>query len=52
MAEVTKEQAEDRLKNDAKNVTEGDLKKILEKRDEIEGKFKKDFLKMANTYNN
>lgn len=41
MAEVTKEQAEDRLKNDAKNVTEGDLKKILEKRDEIEGKFKK-----------
>ena len=42
MAEVTKEQAEDRLKNDAKNVTEGDLKKILEKRDEIEGKFKKD----------
>ena len=41
MAEVTKEQAEDRLKNDAKNVTEGDLKKVLEKRDEIEGKFKK-----------
>ena len=41
MAEVTKEQAEDRLKNDAKNVTEGDLKKVLEKRDKIEGKFKK-----------
>ena len=37
---VTKKQAEEELKKGAKNVTEDDLKKVLDKRDEIEGKFK------------
>jgi uncharacterized membrane protein YkvA (DUF1232 family) len=38
-AKVTKKQAEEELKKGAKNVTEDDLKKVLDKRDEIEGKF-------------
>ena len=37
---VTKKQAEEELKKGAKNVTEDDLKKVLDKRDEIEEKFK------------
>lgn len=40
MAKVTKKQAEEELKRGAKNVTEDDLKKVLDKRDEIEEKFK------------
>jgi len=40
MATVTKEQAEVALKEGAKNVTEDDLQKILDKRKEIEDKFK------------
>jgi len=40
MAKVTKKQAEAELKKGAKNVTEDDLKKVLDKRDEIEQKFK------------
>ena len=40
MAKVTKNQAEEELKKGAKNVTEDDLKKVLDKRDEIENKFK------------
>ena len=40
MVKVTKNQAEEELKKGAKNVTEGDLKKVLDKRDEIESKFK------------
>ena len=40
MAKITKKQAEAELKKNAKNVTEDDLKKVLEKRDEIEQKFK------------
>ena len=39
-AKVTKKQAEEELKKGAKNITEDDLKKVLDKRDEIEGKFK------------
>jgi uncharacterized membrane protein YkvA (DUF1232 family) len=35
-----KKQAEEELKRGAKNVTEDDLKKVLNKRDEIEEKFK------------
>ena len=40
MAKVTKKQAEEQLEKGAKNVTEDDLKKVLDKRDEIEEKFK------------
>jgi len=40
MAKVTKKQAEKHLKKGAENVTERDLKKVLDKRDEIEKKFK------------
>ena len=40
MAKVTKKQAEEELKKGAKDVTEDDLKKVLDKRDEIENKFK------------
>jgi uncharacterized membrane protein YkvA (DUF1232 family) len=40
MAEVTKQQAEEQLKKGAKTVTEEDLKKVLNKRDEIKEKFK------------
>lgn len=40
MAKITKKQAEEELKKGAKNVTEDDLKKVLDKRDEIEEKFK------------
>jgi len=40
MAKVNKKQAEEELKKGAKNVTEDDLKKVLDKRDEIEEKFK------------
>ena len=40
MAKVTKKQAEEQLKEGAQNVTEADLKKVLDKRDEIEEKFK------------
>ncbi len=42
MVKVTKakEQAEEELKKGAKNVTEDDIKKVLNKRDEIENKFK------------
>ncbi len=40
MADVTKTQAEEQLKKGAKAVTEDDLKKVLNKRDEIEEKFK------------
>ena len=37
---MTKKQAEEQLKKGAKNVTEDDLKKVLDRRDEIEEKFK------------
>lgn len=40
MAKVTKKQAEEELKKGAKNVTEEDLKKVINKRDEIEEKFR------------
>jgi len=40
MPKVTKKQAEEELKKSARNVTEDDLKKVLERRDEIEEKFK------------
>jgi uncharacterized membrane protein YkvA (DUF1232 family) len=40
MAKVTKKQAEEELERRAKNVTEDDLKKVLDKRDEIEEKLK------------
>lgn len=40
MAKMTKEQAEAELKKGSKNVTEDDLKKVLDRRDEIEQKFK------------
>ncbi|MBC8460274.1 MAG: DUF1232 domain-containing protein [Deltaproteobacteria bacterium] len=40
MAKVTKKQAEEELKKRAKNVAEEDLKKVINKRDEIEEKFK------------
>jgi len=40
MAKVTKKQAEEELKKGAKNVTEEDLKKVFNKRNEIEEKFK------------
>ncbi len=40
MAKITKKQAEEELKNEAKNVTEDDLRKVLEKQKEIEDKFK------------
>ena len=40
MATVTKKKAEDALKKGAKNITEDDLQKILNKQKEIEGKFK------------
>lgn len=40
MAKITKKQAEKQLKKGAKKVTEDDLKKVLDKRDEIEEKFK------------
>ncbi|MCK9273996.1 MAG: DUF1232 domain-containing protein [Syntrophales bacterium] len=40
MAKVTKEQAEEEIKRGARHVTEEDLKRVLDKRDEIEGKFK------------
>jgi len=40
MAKVTKKQAEEQLKKGAESVTEDDLKKVLNKRDEIEEKFK------------
>ncbi len=40
MAKVSKQQAEDALKNGAKNVTEDDLQKVLDKQKEIEDKFK------------
>lgn len=39
MPKVTKKQAEEQLINGAKQVTEDDLRKVLEKRDEIEKKF-------------
>lgn len=37
---ITKEQAEEALKEGAKKVTEDDLKKIIDKQEEIEAKFK------------
>ncbi len=40
MTKITKKQAEEELKNEAKNVTEDDLRKVLEKQKEIEDKFK------------
>ena len=40
MAKVTKKQAAEELKKRTKNVTEEDLKKVIDKRDEIEEKFK------------
>ncbi|HOJ19705.1 MAG TPA: YkvA family protein [Ignavibacteriaceae bacterium] len=40
MAKATKKQAKDILKKGAKNVTENDLKKVLDKQKEIEDKFK------------
>lgn len=40
MAKVTKEQAEDALKNGAGKITEDDLQKVLDKQREIEDKFK------------
>ena len=40
MAEVSKQQAEDALKKGAKNVTEDDLQKVLDKQKELEDKFK------------
>ena len=40
MAKVAKKQAEEELKKGAKNVTEEDLKKVINKRDEIEEKFR------------
>jgi uncharacterized membrane protein YkvA (DUF1232 family) len=40
MAEISKEQAQEELNKRAKNVSEDDVKKILDKRDEIEQKFK------------
>jgi len=40
MEKVTKKQAEEELLKGAKNVTEDDLKKVLDKRGEIEEKFK------------
>lgn len=40
MAEISKQQADEALKNGAKNVTEDDLQKILKKQKEIEDKFK------------
>ena len=40
MAKVTKKQAEEELKKGAKNVTEEDLMKVINKRDEIEEKFR------------
>lgn len=40
MPKVTSKQAEEELKKGARNVTEDDLKKVLERRDEIEEKFK------------
>ena len=40
MGEVTKKQAEEELKKRAQNVTDDDLKKVFDKRDEIEEKFK------------
>jgi uncharacterized membrane protein YkvA (DUF1232 family) len=39
---VSKKQAEEELKKGAKNVTEDDLKKVLDKRDAIEEKFRGD----------
>lgn len=42
MTEVSKEQAEAAMKAKAAKVTEEDLQKILDKRDEIERKFKGD----------
>ncbi len=40
MTEFNEAQAEEQLKKGARTVTEDDLKKVLDKRDEIEGKFK------------
>jgi uncharacterized membrane protein YkvA (DUF1232 family) len=40
MAKVTKEQAEEEIKKGARHVTEEDLKRVLDKRDKIEEKFK------------
>lgn len=40
MPDMTEKQAEDHLKREAKKVTEQDLKNILDKRDEIEQKFR------------
>jgi len=40
MTKVSKKKAEEHLKNAQKNVTEDDLKKVLDKRAEIEEKFK------------
>ena len=40
MAKITNKQAEDELKKGAKNVTEEDLQKVLDRQKEIEDKFK------------
>ncbi|HDQ03158.1 MAG TPA: DUF1232 domain-containing protein [Deltaproteobacteria bacterium] len=40
MRKISEKQAEKKLKQDAKAVTANDLKKVLDKRDEIEEKFK------------
>ncbi len=39
MEKITKEQAEAEIKKGAKNITEDDLKKVLDKQNEIEKKF-------------
>ena len=39
MPEITKKEAEEEIKKKAKNVKEEDIKKVLEKQDEIEKKF-------------
>lgn len=40
MKRITKKQAEEEIKKGAKKVTEEDLQRVLDKRDEIEDKFK------------
>lgn len=40
MAKVSKEQAQEELDKRAKNISEDDVKRIIEKRDEVEQKFK------------
>lgn len=41
MAEISKEEAEEVINKGAKNVTEDDIQKVLDKQNEIENKFKK-----------